>query len=78
MARIGSKLLDHVLSVAQNQTRTTPAQPVKSIYLHVQTTNQEAIDWYGKRGFLIESKVEGYYRYIENGDAYILVRKLDA
>ena len=74
---IGTKLLDHILSQAQSQTRATPTQPVKSLYLHVQTTNQEAVDWYTKRGFEIEQTVEGYYRNIEDRDAYILVRKLE-
>jgi N-alpha-acetyltransferase 50 len=63
--------------VAQNQTRTTPNRPVKSLYLHVQTTNQEAVGWYTKRGFVIEQTVEGYYRNIEDRDAYILVRNLE-
>ena len=74
---LGTKLLDHVLSVAETQTRGTPGSPVKSLYLHVQTTNQEAVDWYTKRGFTIERTVEGYYRNIEDVDAYILVRKLE-
>jgi ribosomal protein S18 acetylase RimI-like enzyme len=77
IAGLGTKLLDHVLSVAETQTRGTPGSPVKSLYLHVQTTNQEAVDWYTKRGFTIERTVEGYYRNIEDVDAYILVRKLE-
>jgi N-alpha-acetyltransferase 50 len=75
---VGTKLLDHVLSIAQTQTRATPTSPVKSLFLHVQTTNQEAVDWYTKRGFTIESTVEGYYRNIEDVDAYILVRRLES
>ena len=74
---VGTKLLDHILSEAQSQTRKTTNQPVKSLYLHVQTTNQEAVEWYTKRGFVIEQTVEGYYRNIEDRDAYILVRKLE-
>lgn len=74
---VGTKLLDHILSEAQSQTRSTPSQPVKSIYLHVQTTNQEAVEWYTKRGFTIEQTVKEYYRNIEDQDAYSLVRKLD-
>jgi N-alpha-acetyltransferase 50 len=74
---IGTNLLDHVLSLAETQTRGTPASPVKSLYLHVQTTNQEAVDWYTKRGFTIDKTVEGYYRNIEDVNAYLLVRKLE-
>lgn len=73
----GSKLLDHILTQAQDQTRNTPTQPVNSLYLHVQTTNQEAIDWYTKRGFVIGETVKDYYRNIDDRDAYILVRKLE-
>jgi ribosomal protein S18 acetylase RimI-like enzyme len=73
---VGTALLDHILAQAQSQTRNTPSQPVKSLYLHVQTTNQEAVDWYKKRGFVIEETVKEYYRNIEDRDAYILVRKL--
>jgi len=73
---IGTKLLDHILEQSESQRKATPQQPVKSLYLHVQTTNQEAVDWYTKRGFVIEKTVEGYYRNIEDRDAHILVRKL--
>lgn len=73
----GTKLLDHILSEAATQTRSTQNQPVKSIYLHVQTSNKEAVEWYTKREFIIEKTVEGYYHNIEDRDAYILVRKLD-
>lgn len=74
---VGTKLLDHVLAQAESQTKSNPAQPVRALYLHVQTTNQEALDWYTKRGFVIEKTVEDYYRNIDDRDAYILVRKLD-
>ena len=72
---LGTKLLDHVLAQAEAQNKTSK-DPVKSLYLHVQTTNQEALDWYTKRGFEIQETVEGYYRNIEDRDAYVLVRKL--
>jgi ribosomal protein S18 acetylase RimI-like enzyme len=68
-------LLDHVLAQAEAQNKTSK-DLVKSLYLHVQTTNQEALDWYTKRGFEIQETVEGYYRNIEDRDAYVLVRKL--
>lgn len=74
---LGTKLLDHVLSQAQTQTQNTPNQPVKSLYLHVQTTNQEAVDWYTRRGFVIEQTVQDYYRNIEDCNAHVLVRRLD-
>jgi len=73
----GKKLLDHILAQASAQTQNTPSQPVGALYLHVQTTNQEAVEWYTKRGFVITSTVTAYYRNIEDRDAYILERKLE-
>ena len=67
--------MDHVLAQAEEQNKVSK-EPVRSLYLHVQTTNQEAVDWYAKRGFEIQETVQGYYRNIEDRDAYILVRKL--
>jgi N-alpha-acetyltransferase 50 len=75
--RLGTNLLDHVLSRAKEQTRSNSSQPVKSLYLHVQTTNQEALDWYTKRGFEVQDTVKEYYRNIDDRSAYILVRKLE-
>jgi len=72
---LGTKLLDHVLAQAEEQNKASK-EPVRSLYLHVQTTNQEAVDWYSKRGFEIQETVQGYYRNIDDRDAYILARKL--
>jgi N-alpha-acetyltransferase 50 len=68
--------LDHVLTQAEAQNKATPNQPIKKLYLHVQTTNQDAVDWYTNRGFTVEETVEGYYRNIDDPNAYILVRNL--
>ena len=73
---IGTKLLNHILEQGSRQNENTPQLPVKSVYLHVQTTNQKAVEWYTKRGFEVTSTVEGYYRNIEARDAYILVKTL--
>jgi ribosomal protein S18 acetylase RimI-like enzyme len=47
---------------------------VTSLYLHVQTINQEAIRFYTRNGFRIQSIVPNYYKLVENKDAYILTR----
>lgn len=46
-----------------------------SIYLHVQTGNEEARQFYAKHGFELTGEVEGYYRRIEPNSAWILERK---
>jgi ribosomal protein S18 acetylase RimI-like enzyme len=47
---------------------------ITSLYLHVQTINQEAIRFYMRNGFRIQSIVPNYYKLVENRDAYILTR----
>ena len=49
---------------------------VQSIYLHVQTSNTTAIEFYKKLGFETVELVRNYYRRIEPPDAYKLVRVL--
>ncbi|CAG8562773.1 12928_t:CDS:1, partial [Funneliformis caledonium] len=70
---IGTKLLEHIL-----QHATLPTQQPKfvEIYLHVQTSNEEALNFYKKYDFEIVATVEGYYKKISPSDAYVLSRKL--
>lgn len=44
----------------------------EAIELHVQTTNQNALNFYLKRGFQIAELVPEYYRRIEDRDAHRL------
>jgi len=69
---IGTKLLTHIL-----QHATLPTHPkFVEIYLHVQTSNEEALAFYKKYDFEITSTVEGYYKKISPPDAYVLSKKL--
>lgn len=47
---------------------------ITSLYLHVQTVNEQAIRFYTRNGFRIQAIVHDYYKLIENRDAYILSR----
>lgn len=67
---LGSILIEHIMEIARRAT--TPI--ITSIYLHVQTVNEQAIRFYTRNGFRIQTVVHDYYKLIENRDAYILTR----
>jgi len=69
----GTTLLNHILHHA-----TLPSQTPKfvEIYLHVQTSNEEALAFYKRNDFEIVGTREGYYKRIEPPDAHILKRVL--
>jgi L-amino acid N-acyltransferase YncA len=64
----GSKLLEFAIETAKKRD-------VDDIYLHVQTSNEEAISFYKKFGFEIVETIKDYYKRIEPRDCYI-VQKL--
>ena len=48
-----------------------------SIYAHVWEANTEGLEWYVKRGFVIEDGVlEGYYRRLKPGGAKVARRAI--
>lgn len=49
---------------------------IDHIYLHVQTSNRIAIQFYHKFGFEITETIRNYYKRIEPPDCYILLKKL--
>jgi N-alpha-acetyltransferase 50 len=63
---IASKLLNHVLE------KSKADESVYDVYLHVQTSNEDAIAFYEAKGFEKKDKLENYYKRIEPNDAYIL------
>ena len=67
---IGQKLLDYVLAVASKDPSIIEA------YLHVQTSNEDARQFYIRNGFEEMGIVENYYKRIEPPHAYSLKRKL--
>ena len=69
---IATHLLDAIIAtIIPHRTRVT------EIYAHVWEANDEALEWYLRRGFLIEKEVvEGYYRRLRPGGARIVRRKV--
>jgi len=58
-------------ATAQHQVR------IESLYAHVWTENEEALEWYSARGFKPEGPViNGYYRRLKPDTAYIFRRRL--
>ncbi|KAK9101879.1 hypothetical protein Sjap_019133 [Stephania japonica] len=64
---IGTKLLNHVLDLC-------PKKNILDIYLHVQTNNEDAINFYKKFGFEITDTIENYYANISPPDCYVLTK----
>ncbi|OZJ02210.1 hypothetical protein BZG36_04717 [Bifiguratus adelaidae] len=71
---LGKELLDHILKYAKSSTNPR----IHDIYLHVQTSNKEALSFYQKAGFEVKETVQNYYRNIEPRDAYLLIKTLDS
>ena len=73
---IATALLDAIICTALTHY---PRQNinVKRIYAHVWEANEEALEWYGKRGFEIgEEVVEGYYRKLRPSGAKVVRRRV--
>ena len=63
---IASKLLNKVLD--------EESKNVDSIYLHVLTTNESAIQFYTKNGFTRKEFIKNYYTGLDMGDAYVYAK----
>ena len=73
---IGSKLVQSVLDHFQSQKDGT-LYTVDEIMLHVQTSNADAITFYGEKfGFEKGELVENYYKRIDPPHCYVLRKKL--
>ncbi|KAI9144085.1 acyl-CoA N-acyltransferase [Paraphysoderma sedebokerense] len=68
---IGTDLLNHILTHAQSDPKAA------EVWLHVQTSNTDALDFYKKHGFEVKETVKDYYKNISPTDAYILVKKFE-
>lgn len=64
---IGTKLLKHVLDLSSKQN-------MSEIYLHVQTNNEDAINFYKRFGFEITETIQNYYTNITPPDCYVLTK----
>jgi len=77
---IGSRLLTSVLDAATRPPQCSSNDPcdldIEEIYLHVQTSNADAINFYSKFGFVTREIIKNYYKRIEPPDCYILSKTL--
>ena len=66
-------VLDEVMEAAIKQDELR----IESLYAHVWTQNEEALEWYSARGFRREEPIlHGYYRRLNPDTAYIFRRRL--
>ena len=66
---IGSLLLSNCLEFANNQN-------CKRIKLHVQETNEDALNFYKQNGFYEFCRVPNYYKKLANSDAFVMCKDL--
>ncbi|ORZ04418.1 acyl-CoA N-acyltransferase [Lobosporangium transversale] len=71
---LGSKLLKHILENAKLPSSSGPK--IAKVYLHVQTNNEEAVEFYKKYGFEVVEKCENYYPQFDVKDAFKLEKVL--
>jgi len=71
---IGSKMLQWALDwIASEEGKK---HDIKEVYLHVQTSNQEALAFYKKFGFEVTLEKKDYYRQLDPPHAYFLTKKV--
>ena len=66
---IGTKLLTATLDEADQDAS------IEDVYLHVQTSNRDALDFYKRFGFEQREKICNYYKRIEPPDCYVMSRR---
>ncbi|XP_075642612.1 uncharacterized protein LOC142613971 [Castanea sativa] len=64
---IGTRLLNHVLELCSKQN-------ISETYLHVQTNNEDAINFYKKFRFEITDTIKNYYTNITPPDCYVVTK----
>eukprot|EP00933_Yihiella_yeosuensis_P066616 TRINITY_DN7097_c3_g1_i1.p1 TRINITY_DN7097_c3_g1~~TRINITY_DN7097_c3_g1_i1.p1 ORF type:complete len:205 (+),score=37.91 TRINITY_DN7097_c3_g1_i1:74-616(+) len=69
---LASQLVQWILDKAQS--KECQDADVREIYLHVQTSNEEALSFYKKFGFQITGKLDNYYTKLDPPDCYVLRR----
>ncbi|KAI0344658.1 acyl-CoA N-acyltransferase [Trametopsis cervina] len=67
---LGAKSIEHIIQAAAAHTKPT----IKTIYLHVQTSNTGAKSFYERHGFKEVGLAENYYKKIVPHDAWVLER----
>jgi ribosomal protein S18 acetylase RimI-like enzyme len=66
---IGTKLLTTTLQEAEEDNS------IEEVYLHVQTSNTDALEFYKRFGFEQKEKICNYYKRIDPPDCYLMVKR---
>ena len=67
---IGSQLIEEMERLVKERGIA------KSIYLHVQSSNEAAIEFYKKHGYAIIEKLENYYKDIDPPHCFVVEKKI--
>ena len=67
---VGTQLLEELLKLAMEDKK------IKSIYLHVQISNETAINFYKKHGFQVIEQLDDYYQDIDPPHCFYLKKML--
>jgi ribosomal protein S18 acetylase RimI-like enzyme len=82
---VGSSLLQSVLDVLSvrscdgtpaSRTTSEVYASVEAVYLHVQTSNSDALSFYKKHGFEIKEEIKNYYKHTMPPDCFVLEKSL--
>jgi ribosomal protein S18 acetylase RimI-like enzyme len=68
--QIGSQLLEQALKDCVDSKR------VRKVYLHVQSSNESALEFYKNNGFYVDEFLEDYYTDIKPSDCYLLKKDI--
>ncbi|KAK2600764.1 hypothetical protein N8I77_010273 [Diaporthe amygdali] len=49
---------------------------IRWVYAHVWTENTDALQWYARRGFETDTRLEGYYFKLQPGSAWVMKRRV--
>ena len=68
----GTKLLQEILRLAREEDE----YDIACVYLHVQVSNDEALKFYQRHGFVVSGTIENYYKRVEPPHCYVLRRDM--